>query len=66
MIFCHVSAEKAHCLLLDKLDVKPILDLKLRLGEGTGVAVALPLLKSAILFLENMASFESAGVSDAL
>lgn len=66
MIFCHVSAEQAHKLLLDKMDAKPILDLNLRLGEGSGVAVAFPLLHSATLFLENMASFESAGVSDAL
>jgi nicotinate-nucleotide--dimethylbenzimidazole phosphoribosyltransferase len=63
-IFCHQSDEKGHLLLLQYLKVNPILKLGMRLGEGTGAALALPIVQAAVNFLNQMASFESAGVSN--
>ncbi|MEW6990142.1 nicotinate-nucleotide--dimethylbenzimidazole phosphoribosyltransferase [Colwelliaceae bacterium 6441] len=63
LIFAHQSNEKAHLLMLSILSAEPLLHLGLRLGEGTGAALALPLLKSAASFYNDMASFDSAGVT---
>jgi nicotinate-nucleotide--dimethylbenzimidazole phosphoribosyltransferase len=62
LIFAHESDEFGHQLLLAHLRAKPLLNLGLRLGEGTGAAIALPLLNAAAAFYNNMASFEDAGV----
>jgi nicotinate-nucleotide--dimethylbenzimidazole phosphoribosyltransferase len=63
MVFCHRSDEHGHRLLLAHLKAQPLLELKLRLGEGTGALLAWPLVQSAAGFLNEMASFDSAGVS---
>jgi nicotinate-nucleotide--dimethylbenzimidazole phosphoribosyltransferase len=63
-VFCHCSAEPGHAAQLQALGVEPLLDIGLRLGEGTGAALAYPLVRAALGFLNDMASFESAGVSE--
>ena len=62
-LFCHQSDEIGHRGMLAFLKVQPILRMGMRLGEGTGVALAYPIVQNAVAFLNNMASFESAGVS---
>jgi nicotinate-nucleotide--dimethylbenzimidazole phosphoribosyltransferase len=63
-IFCHTSQEQGHEKLLKFLGVDTVLNLGMRLGEGTATAAALPIIELAIAFLNEMASFEEAGVSD--
>ncbi|MEM8787270.1 MAG: nicotinate-nucleotide--dimethylbenzimidazole phosphoribosyltransferase [Pseudomonadota bacterium] len=65
MVFAHRSAEPGHGAMLAHLHADPLLDLGLRLGEGTGGLLAWPLLRAAAAMLRDMASFESAGVSGA-
>jgi nicotinate-nucleotide--dimethylbenzimidazole phosphoribosyltransferase len=62
-VFAHTSGEKGHALMLNYLKVTPLLDIGLRLGEGTGAALAMPLIKAAVNFLNQMATFQSASVS---
>ena len=63
LFFSHRSAEGGHALVLDHFKLRPILDLDLRLGEGTGAALAMNLIDSALDLLDNMATFETADVS---
>ena len=62
-VFAHRSGERGHQLMLAQMQAEPLLDLGLRLGEGSGAALAWPLLPSACAILRDMASFEAAGVS---
>jgi len=64
LIASHCSAEPGHRAVLRALGLRPLLDLSLRLGEGTGAALAMPLVEAAVAILDEMATFEEAGVSD--
>ena len=64
LIASHRSTEPGHVMALAQLGLQPLLDLELRLGEGSGAALALPLLGSALAILDEMATFASAGVTD--
>ena len=59
----HRSTEPAHAIALRQLDLEPIIDIRMRLGEGTGAAVALPVVRAAIAALTSMATFDEAGVT---
>ncbi len=63
-VFAHRSDEAGHALQIEYLGAQPLLQFSLRLGEGTGAALAYPLVAAAVAFLDGMASFESAGVSN--
>jgi len=63
-VFAHCSNEQGHKQMLESLQARPLLQLGLRLGEGTGCALALPLLHASVNFLNQMATFESAQVSE--
>jgi nicotinate-nucleotide--dimethylbenzimidazole phosphoribosyltransferase len=65
MMFAHRSRERGHGRLLDALGAEPLLDLHMRLGEASGAAVAVPLLRLACALHADMATFAEAGVSNA-
>jgi nicotinate-nucleotide--dimethylbenzimidazole phosphoribosyltransferase len=62
-VFAHRSDEAGHRVQLAHLNAEPLVQLDLRLGEGTGAALVYPLVQAAVNFLNEMASFESAGVA---
>ncbi|MCT7660223.1 nicotinate-nucleotide--dimethylbenzimidazole phosphoribosyltransferase [Mycobacterium deserti] len=59
----HRSTEPAHAVVLRRLELEPIVDMRMRLGEGTGAAVALPVVRAAVAALASMATFDEAGIS---
>jgi nicotinate-nucleotide--dimethylbenzimidazole phosphoribosyltransferase len=61
-VFSHVSSERGHQALLNQFNARALLNLELRLGEGSGIALAYPLLQSALVFLNEMSTFAEAGV----
>jgi nicotinate-nucleotide--dimethylbenzimidazole phosphoribosyltransferase len=62
-IFAHLSAEQGHARVLEALGVRPLLNLEMRLGEGTGAVLGMSLVESAVRLLNEMATFDEAGVS---
>lgn len=64
MIASHLSVEPGHRFMLELLGLKPVLQMNLRLGEGTGAALAMNLVEAAVKIMREMATFESAGVSN--
>jgi nicotinate-nucleotide--dimethylbenzimidazole phosphoribosyltransferase len=65
MIASHLSPEPGHAIVLGELGLSPLLDLRMRLGEGSGAALGLQLVNTALLLLRDMSTFEDAGVRDA-
>ncbi|MGZ8650992.1 MAG: nicotinate-nucleotide--dimethylbenzimidazole phosphoribosyltransferase [Actinomycetota bacterium] len=65
MLASHRSTEPGHALVLDFLELEPILDLGMRLGEGSGAALAIPIVNASLALLEEMATFDDANVTDA-
>jgi nicotinate-nucleotide--dimethylbenzimidazole phosphoribosyltransferase len=65
MIAAHASQERGHEVMCEKLRKKPLLDLDMRLGEGTGAALAMNLVEAAVRVLTEVATFEEAAVSEA-
>lgn len=63
LIAAHLSEEPGHKLILEDLELCPLLDFGLRIGEGTGAVLVVPLLESAVRILQKMATFEEAGIS---
>jgi nicotinate-nucleotide--dimethylbenzimidazole phosphoribosyltransferase len=61
----HRSTEPAHAVALQRLGLEPIVDLRMRLGEGTGAAIALPIVRAAVAVLASMATFDEAGIASA-
>ena len=64
LLYSHTSAEPGHRRVLEALDAQPLLNLGMRLGEGSGAAVAVPLLRVACVLHNEMATFAEAGVSE--
>lgn len=65
LIAGHCSAERGHALLLEHLKLRPMLNLNMRLGEASGAILAMPIIEAAVALYSQMATFESAGVSEA-
>ena len=66
LIAAHLSVELGHRLVLEQLELSPLLNLNLRLGEGTGAALGISLVEAAVKVLNEMATFADAGVSEAV
>lgn len=64
LIFSHRGDERGHQVVLEALNARPMLDMRMRLGEGSGALLAVPLLRSAVEILEKMATFDEGGVSN--
>jgi len=63
IFFSHVSAEAGHRFVMDRIGERPVLDLSMRLGEGTGAAIAMSVIEAALKLYREMATFDSAGVT---